>query len=62
MLDIILLIGMVVGVILIIIGKRNHNYKILNLIGVLVLLIFLIFAAPYFIAGFKAGYASAFHS
>ncbi len=62
MLDIILLIGMVVGVILIITGKRKHNYKILSLIGVLVLLISLTFAAPDFIAGFKAGYASAFRS
>lgn len=60
--DIISIISIVIGIIFLVIGKKKHNLKVLKFVGILIILIALIVAAPDFIKGFKDGLAKGYNS
>jgi uncharacterized membrane protein len=62
MTDIIAILGIIIGVILFIIAKKKPNFKVLYIIGLLIILISLAIGAPDFIKGFRNGFSAGFHS
>lgn len=59
MTDVITICGVIIGVLLLILGKKRPNLKLLNLCGILIIIISLVIGAPDLINGFKEGYNSA---
>ena len=55
MMDIIIILALIIGVILIIVGKKTPIHKYLKNLGILIIVVCLCMAIPDFIKGFKAG-------
>ncbi|SHK70437.1 hypothetical protein SAMN02745163_04300 [Clostridium cavendishii DSM 21758] len=54
--DIIIILGVIIGVVLFIVGKKSQTYKYLKIIGVIIIVVCLgIEISPDFIRGFMNG-------
>lgn len=61
MTDILLIVGVILGVVFLIIGIKKVKFKFFKLIGIVLILVSLIYVAPDFIRGFKEGFAAAWN-
>ncbi|KEI98961.1 hypothetical protein N496_05040 [Clostridium botulinum A2B3 87] len=53
--DIIISLGLMVGIVMLIVGKKTKKYKYVNAIGTFIILVCLAMAAPDFLRGFIDG-------
>ncbi|ACA44937.1 hypothetical protein FDC22_12620 [Clostridium botulinum] len=53
--DIIRILGLIIGVAMLIVGKKTKKYKYVNTIGKIIILVCLAMAVPDFIRGFIDG-------
>jgi hypothetical protein len=58
--DIMVLIGLGLGIILILLGMKLKNVKALKVVGILMIIISLIIAAPDIISGFVDGFKNGY--
>ncbi|MFV3010717.1 hypothetical protein ACLD43_03020 [Clostridium botulinum] len=53
--DIIISLGLIIGVIMLIVSKKTKKYKYVNAVGTVIILVCLTMAAPDFLRGFIDG-------
>ncbi len=56
MLDIISIIGIVIGLFLWFIGRKKEDYKMLQTIGLIILAVSIVVVIPNFLKGFREGF------
>lgn len=60
--DIITICGIIIGIVLLIIGKKRPDLKLIKIFGILIIIISLAISAPEMIKGFKDGWNAYYKS